>query len=197
MPPVAPPTAGGGSTGAAAAAGQLPRRLYVVGLQPLPHEESAVPASAYDGDRAVATKARELVLRLAQARDAAITLAGHIPHREYPVSWAREALAQAGFRVHEERRFGNVYAKGALLRILSTAESKLRFFATAAGQQQEEEGGGTSTGVVLADALRAHLEVLRGQVRAFTKEHGAARLGFDYVLAAEPVDQPPQCVAEE
>ena len=170
---------------ATAGAAGTARRLYVVGLQPLPHDESAVPLSAYGGDRAVATEARELVLRLAQARDAAITLAGHIPHREYPVSWAREALAQAGFRVLEERRFGNVYGEGALLKILGTAESKLHWLSAASGQRR---GGAGGTGAALAEALRAHIEALRQQVRDFVKAHGSARLGFDYVLAAEPVD---------
>jgi hypothetical protein len=186
-PSMPAPAAAAAAAAAAATSGAAgtPRRLYIVGMQPLPHDESAVPLSAYGGDRAVATEARELVLRLAQARDAAITLAGHIPHREYPVSWAREALAQAGFRVLEERRFGNVYGEGALLKILGTAESKLHWLGAASGQQR---GGAGGTGAALAEALRAHIEALRQQVRDFVKAHGSARLGFDYVLAAEPVD---------
>eukprot|EP00937_MAST-01D_sp_MAST-1D-sp2_P004709 g4709.t1 len=153
-------------------------RLYVVGLEPFYHATSGVPASAYAGDAAVARRARNLLMSIVRLRDAAITLAGHTPHREYPLSWVRQALHDAGFEVKGTRSFGNVYGEQALLRMLHTAELKLPFIS---GENRGAQDAGDGA---LAAALRAQIGVLRERVRSFVSAHGAVSMGFDYVVEA-------------
>lgn len=63
-------------------------RFYVVGLQPLPGRSDVDPRD----------EGAQLLSEIVRTRDACITLAGHRPHREYPLDWVRQQLEDAGVR---------------------------------------------------------------------------------------------------
>jgi hypothetical protein len=77
-------------------------RMYVVGLQPLPDKSDVDPRD----------EGAQLLSELVRTRDACITLAGHRPHREYPVAWVRSQLESAGLEVAGSRSYPNIYRAG-------------------------------------------------------------------------------------
>lgn len=77
-------------------------RFYLVGLQPLPDKSKVNQLD----------EGAQLLSELVRTRDACITLAGHRPHREYPLDWVRAQLEASGLEVTRTRSFPNVYRAG-------------------------------------------------------------------------------------
>lgn len=130
--------------------------LYAVGLEPLP-------------DRAD-TQAGAVVLDIARLRDACILLAGHRCYREYPRAWVERSLTAAGFDVLHAVSVPIVYGRRFIDGQLDVCLRKLPLFA--------DRG--------LADATRAHIEVLRARALALHDRLGGLAFGSDWVVAARP-----------
>ncbi|CAM9741712.1 unnamed protein product [Heterosigma akashiwo] len=134
-------------------------RLYLVGLEPVPEKA--------DG-------AGDLVCQVVRLRDACIKLAGHRCYREYPLEWIERHLRQSGYRVLEAKKLPILYSFENIKRQIDVASSKLPYFEDA----------------TLREAMRGHIRQLTDKVqKAVDSTPGKRiRLGFDYIVCAEPVD---------
>lgn len=133
--------------------------LYVVGLQPY------VPYFPED-------EAGRMITQIGRLRDACLLLAGERPYREYPIDWVLRHLALAGLRVTQARQFPIRYGQRFIQSQIAMCEARLPRFADAA----------------LAEAMAARLARLRHEALALDARLGGLRHGFDYVVAATPVD---------
>jgi len=131
-------------------------RLYVVGLNPIPHNTQ--------GDANIFCKVTRL-------RDACILLAGHRCYREYPVDWIERHLEKSGLKIVSSSQFPIMYSHTSIVRQLNVARSKLPLFPSKAlALEMGEE----------IDALeRESKEATDGS------SNGRLKLGFDYVVTAE------------
>lgn len=132
-------------------------RLYVVGLEPLPHRPD-VP----DG---------RIVTEIARARDATLLLCGERCYREFPVGWVRRSLEASGFRVVSERLFANVLRE-------RWVEGQIDMCTRRLGRLPDAAMGA---------AMGSYLEGLRARALAQCAASGGLRCGADHVVAAEPV----------
>lgn len=131
-------------------------RLYVVGLQPIPHHTQ--------GDANIFCKVTRL-------RDACILLAGHRCYREYPVDWIERHLEKAGLKVIHSSTFPIMYSHSAIVRQLNVARSKLPFFES---KELADKMG--------KEIDRLEQESKEATDRSI---NGRLKLGFDYVVTAE------------
>jgi hypothetical protein len=131
-------------------------RLYVVGLQPIPHHTQ--------GDANIFCKVTRL-------RDACILLAGHRCYREYPVDWIERHLEKAGLKVIHSSTFPIMYSHAAIVRQLNVARSKLPLFES---KELAEKMG--------HEIDRLEQESKEATDRSI---NGRLQLGFDYVVTAE------------
>ena len=133
-------------------------RLYVVGLAPYP-DHARTPGG-------------EVILEIARLRDACILLAGHRCYREYPLSWVRRSLEDAGFEIDEALSLNIRYGARFINGQLDVCMRKLKYF-------QDP---------VMADAMRMHIEGVRAKALALRElEEGGIRFGEDYVVSARPL----------
>ena len=133
-------------------------RLYVVGLAPYPDHAH--------------TPGGEVILEIARLRDACILLAGHRCYREYPLSWVRRSLENAGFEVDEALSLNIRYGARFINGQLDVCMRKLKYF-------QDP---------VMANAMRMHIELVRAKALALHElKDGGIRFGEDYVVSARPL----------
>lgn len=134
-------------------------RLYVIGLNPIPHRDDT-DANA------------NIICQVARVRDACILLAGHRCYREYPVEWIERHLEKVpGLKVVQSSRFPIMYSHAAIVRQLNVARSKLPLFPSRALAKE--------MGEVIDDLERQSLEATA------RLPNGRIRFGFDYVVTAE------------
>jgi hypothetical protein len=131
-------------------------RLYVVGLEPLPHR----PESP-DG---------RLVTEIARSRDAVLQLVGDRCYREFPLGWVRRSLEASGFRVVSARTFPNVLGRRWIDGQIDMSVRRLPRLPDPA----------------LVAPMGAYLEALRRRATAHAEANGGLRCGADHVVAAEP-----------
>jgi hypothetical protein len=137
-------------------------RLYVTGLNPIPHDQITCGNNA----------AADIICKVTRVRDACILLAGHRCYREYPIEWIERHLEKVpGLKVVESHRFPIMYSHGAIVRQLNVARSKLSLFPS---KELAKE-----MGEVIDDLERQSKEAT---VRS---PNGRIRFGFDYVVIAE------------
>lgn len=132
------------------------RRIYVVGLEPLP-------------DRP-ATEAERVVCDIARLRDATLLLCRERPYREFPMWWVSDRLEQAGFTVISQQRFSNVFSHGWVDRQLGMCERRLARLPAES----------------LEASMGQYIEALRERAHAVCDAHRGLRCGWDHVVAAEP-----------
>eukprot|EP00980_Cylindrotheca_fusiformis_P029240 scaffold22766_cov131-Cylindrotheca_fusiformis.AAC.6 len=134
-------------------------RLYIVGLEPIP---DSAPG---DGD---------IICNVRRIRDACILLAGHRCYREYPVEWIhRQIEGNAQLELLNTTNFPILYRHGTIVNQINVGRSKLQYFPSPElGEEMKR---------VLDDLERRSLEA--------TKRAGRIRLGFDYVVTAERVEE--------
>jgi hypothetical protein len=131
-------------------------RLYVVGLNPIPHKTS--------GDA-------NIFCEVTRLRDACILLAGHRCYREYPVEWIERHLEKAGLKVISSSNYPIMYTHAAIVRQLNVARSKLPLFPSEALAKEMGEA---------IDALEEESKLATDR-----SPNGRLRIGFDYVVSAE------------
>jgi len=134
-------------------------RLYIVGLEPIP-ESAEGPAN--------------VICEVVRLRDSCIKLAGHRCYREYPLEWIQRQLLKSGYRIISTHKMPIVYSFDNIKRQINVASSKLPFF-------PNED---------LKTAMKAHIESVTHQVQEAVDSTTSKRikLGFDYIVCAEPVD---------
>ncbi|KAG5186036.1 hypothetical protein JKP88DRAFT_185189 [Tribonema minus] len=140
--------------------------LFIIGMQPVP-DSAPHPAN--------------IVTEVARLRDACILLAGHRPYREFPLDWVERHLKKAGFAVTLSRRMPILHSEGSIRRQLDVASRKLPYF--------EDRD--------LAAAMERHIAAVGARIVSTCScvRGGRIQLGFDYVVAAEPLPRPPGAAA--
>ncbi len=134
-------------------------RLYVVGLEPYVTQEAG-------------TLAGRLVSEIGRFRDACLLLAGDRPYREYPAQWAVDHLTASGFRIIAAKRFPIRYKQRFVNSQIDMCAPRLAKLADRS----------------LADALFLRGQQLRARALTVIAKEGGLQCGYDYVLAAEPID---------
>jgi hypothetical protein len=131
-------------------------RLYIVGLQPIPHSAS--------GDA-------NIICKTTKMRDACILLANHRCYREYPLEWTIRNLKRSGFRVVDHSTFPILYTHQTIVRQLNVARSKLPLFSSRGlAEKMRKE----------IDELEHESS------RATAKSpNNRIKLGYDYIVVAE------------
>jgi hypothetical protein len=132
-------------------------RLYLVGLEPYVLDK---PASA-EG---------EIVFHIGRLRDTFLLLSGQKTYREFPLAWVTRQLERWGFRMVDIRKFPIRYRARFVNAQLDMCANRLHLV--------PED---------LRSALAAHVEDLRQRALRLEAKNEGLRLGFDYVVAAEPV----------
>ncbi len=128
--------------------------LYVVGLEPF--------------GRFPDSPGRELLAQIVAARDAAFTIAGERPYREYPKEWVERQLLGAGYEIELSQTFKNVYRDEFVRTQLNVAAAQLQYVPSSA----------------LRMALHSHLEGLGERAASNPELQDGVRWGTDYVIAA-------------
>lgn len=131
-------------------------RLYVVGLEPLPHRPESPDA--------------KLVTEIARSRDAVLQLVGDRCYREFPLGWVRRSLEASGYRVVSARTFPNVFGRRWIDGQIDMSVRRLPRLPDPA----------------LVAPMGAYLEALRRRAAAHAEANGGLRCGADHVVAAEP-----------
>lgn len=136
-------------------------RLYIVGLEPYVPYRSSTPAGAVMGD-------------IGRLRDACLLLAGERPYREFPMDWVIRQLGAAGFRLLDARRFPISFGARFINNQLDMCLDRFERFGSEA----------------LAKAMADHVEQMRSAALELLAREGRLSHGADYVIAAEPMQQP-------
>ena len=131
-------------------------RLYLVGLEPYVLDK---PASV-EG---------EIVFRIGRLRDTFLLLSGQKTYREFPLTWVTRHLERAGFKTIDIRKFPIRYRARFVNAQLDMCINRLHLVPDD-----------------LRTALADHVEELRRQALRLEAKNEGLRLGFDYVVAAEP-----------
>lgn len=134
-------------------------RLYIVGLEPIPDE---------------VVGRENVVCKVRRVRDACILLAGHRCYREYPLAWIHKECQKQKERARllDTRTFPILYRHNTIVRQINVARSKFPYFPT-----QD-----------LVDSMKQVLDRLEQQSLHFT-EDAPIKLGFDYVVAVEKLEE--------
>lgn len=132
-------------------------RLYLVGLEPYVLDKPSDPEA-------------DIVFRIGRLRDTFLLLSGQKTYREFPLAWVTRHLERAGFRTIDIRKFPIRYRARFVNAQLDMCANRLHLV--------PED---------LRSALAAHVENLREQALRLETKNEGLRLGFDYVIAAEPV----------
>lgn len=135
-------------------------RLYLVGLEPYVSQDPG-------------TEAGRIVWEIGRYRDAVLMLSGERPYREFPMEWVLEQLKAGGWQVISFRRFPICYRTRFVNSQIDMCLRRL--------EGMRERG--------LAAALHAKGEMLRVRAVDAVVRHDGLRHGFDYVIAAEPVNR--------
>lgn len=134
-------------------------RLYIIGLQPIPDSVEG------DGD---------IICRVRRIRDACILLAGHRCYREYPVEWIhRQIEGISNLALLNTTNFPILYRHQTIVNQINVGRSKLQNFPSPE----------------LGDAMKTVLDDLEHESLEATQRAGRIRLGFDYVVAAERIEE--------
>ena len=128
-------------------------RLYVVGLEPYGDSDGSIDA--------------DLVIRIANLRDACLLHSQDRPHREYPRWWMLEELERRGYQVKSSRSFPIAYGK-------SFVEAELDVCREALSKARQD----------LAKALSVEEARLRIEATTHIARNGPLRWGCDYVISA-------------
>lgn len=134
-------------------------RLYVIGLDPYVLQVPSEPAG-------------RLINEIGRLRDACLLLSGDRPYREYPMDWVLRHLESAGFKATDVQRFPIRYGERFINSQLDLCTHSLDRLADR----------------VLAVALQAHVAGLRERALALAGVEGGLRHGYDYLIAAEPLN---------
>jgi hypothetical protein len=154
------------------------RRIYVIGLSPLPL------SSDEPGGR--------LLIEIGRARDMCILAAGRRPFREYEKEWARAQLERSGFEIEHITAVTSTYTRPFLRNQIAVAsfmleKAELRLGAEGYLSQlvlpsrfSRMYGGANQ----LTVGLRAWLDQLRRHVDELPP--GEFKFGTDWIIAAKP-----------
>jgi hypothetical protein len=160
------------------------RRLYVIGLSPLP-----LTADESPGGR--------LLIEIGRARDMCILAAGRRPFREYEKEWARAQLERSGFAIEHITAVTSTYTRNFLRNqiavaafMLDKAEARLAREGYGAGaafafpsRYARLYGGSTH----LVAGLRSWLDELQRSVSGLPA--GEFVFGTDWIIAAKPIGE--------
>ena len=127
-------------------------RIYVVGLEPY--------AAAHDEGGAI-------VWDIVRLRDACILLAGDRCYREYPRSWVKGRMADAGFEITSDQGFPIRYGARFVNGQLDVCRRKL----------SRIDG-------VVRGALAARIENVAARAHGYLARVGEIQFGEDYVIGA-------------
>jgi hypothetical protein len=156
------------------------RRIYVIGLSPLPL------SSDEPGGR--------LLIEIGRARDMCILAAGRRPFREYEKEWARAQLERSGFEIEHITAVTSTYTRPFLRNQIAVASFMLQKAEMRLGAEgylsqlvlpsrfSRMYGGANQ----LTTGLRAWLDQLRRHVDDLPP--GEFKFGTDWVIAAKPRD---------
>ena len=131
-------------------------RLYLVGLEPYVLDRPTSPQG-------------EIIYRIGRLRDTFLLLSGQKTYREFPLDWITRHLERVGFRIVDIRKFPIRYRARFVNAQLDMCVNRLHLI------PQD-----------LRQSLAWHVEELRREALRAEAEHEGLRLGFDYVVTAEP-----------
>lgn len=130
-------------------------RMYFIGMSPIP-DHAPPPA--------------EIICEIRRARDACILLAGHRPYREFPSTWMKRHIEQAGMRVVDIKNYTILHSEDSAIRQIRVGRSKLQLMAD----------------VNLRNGMDKYLVDLEKRLKETMRSNsGRIPLSYDYVIAAE------------
>ena len=142
--------------------------MYIIGLEPYaPDTASAPPDDDGAVERRWADDGAALLFEIIRVRDAAILLGRGRTYREYPASWIRSALTEAGWEVTATHTVPLFYGRDFAHSQLDVAERYL---------------GGVNDGVGLRSTLASHVRRLRTAANAMA----TVQFGEHHLLACRP-----------